>query len=293
MCNTSPHFIIKSNEVIVIKTYYIEKMDKHRIIGKKIQFENDNVKIYCDIEKDQNAQRLVNKLLQNGTNNVVLDKKLITCEKLINLLKSNDIKIFDGKWLEKYLILDILEYIVNKKQIIKAETEIAITANEITDLLIEMIKILSKQYKKLTIVTNHIEKLRKVEKEIKEKEGVLIVLSNNKSKSLLKSQIIINMDFNQELINQYKIFEEAIIINAEENIKIEAIRFNGIVINNYEVEIGRKEFIWRDGIEKYRQRDLIEAELYARDTLKNIRRKIQKNNVSIKELYGVNGIINI
>ena len=179
------------------------------------------------------------------------------------------------------------------KQIIKAETEIAITANEITDLLIEMIKILSKQYKKLTIVTNHIEKLRKIEKEIKEKEGILIILSNNKNKSLLKSQVIINMDFNQELINQYKIYEEAIIINAEENIKIEAIRFNGIVINDYEIEIGRKEFIWRDGIEKYRQRDLIEAELYVRDTYKNIRKKIQKNNIKIKELYGINGIVKI
>ena len=159
---------------------------------------------------------------------------------MINLLRANDIKIFDGKWLEKYLILDILEYIINKKQIIKAETEIAITANEITDLLIEMIKILSKQYKKLTIVTNHIEKLRKIEKEIKEKEGILIILSNNKNKSLLKSQIIINMDFNQELINQYRIYEEAIIINAEENIRIDAIRFNGIVINDYEIEIGKK-----------------------------------------------------
>lgn len=286
-------FIIKSIEVIAIKTYYIEKMDKHKMIGRKIQLENDNIKIYMDLEKGKNTRKLVKRLLLNGTNNVVIDKELITCEKLINLLKSNDIKIFDGKWLEKYLILDILEYIINKKQIIKAETEIAITANEITDLLIEMIKILSKQYKKLTIVTNHIEKLRKIEKEIKEKEGILIILSNNKNKSLLKSQIIINMDFNQELINQYKIYEEAIIINAEENIRIDAIRFNGIVINDYEIEIGRKEFVWRDGLEKYRQRDLIEAELYVRDTYKNIRKKIQKNNIKIKELYGINGIVKI
>ena len=286
-------FIIKSIEVIAIKTYYIEKMDKHKIIGRKIQLENDNIKIYMDLEKGKNTRKLVKRLLLNETNNVVIDKELITCEKLINLLKSNDIKIFDGKWLEKYLILDILEYIINKKQIIKAETEIAITANEITDLLIEMIKILSKQYKKLTIVTNHIEKLRKIEKEIKEKEGILIILSNNKNKSLLKSQIIINMDFNQELINQYRIYEEAIIINAEENIRIDAIRFNGIVINDYKIEIGRKEFIWRDGIEKYRQRDLIEAELYVRDTYKNIRKKIQKNNIKIKELYGINGIVKI
>ena len=279
--------------MIAIKTYYIEKMDKHKIIGRKIQLENDNIKIYMDLEKGKNTRKLVKRLLLNETNNVVIDKELITCEKLIKLLKSNDIKIFDGKWLEKYLILDILEYIINKKQIIKAETEIAITANEITDLLIEMIKILSKQYKKLTIVTNHIEKLRKIEKEIKEKEGILIILSNNKNKSLLKSQIIINMDFNQELINQYRIYEEAIIINAEENIRIDAIRFNGIVINDYEIEIGRKEFIWRDGIEKYRQRDLIEAELYVRDTYKNIRKKIQKNNIKIKELYGINGIVKI
>ena len=279
--------------MIAIKTYYIEKIDKHKIIGRKIQFEKDNIKIYMDLEKGKNTRKLVKRLLLNETNNVVIDKELITCEKLINLLKSNDIKIFDGKWLEKYLILDILEYIINKKQIIKAETEIAITANEITDLLIEMIKILSKQYKKLTIVTNHIEKLRKIEKEIKEKEGILIILSNNKNKSLLKSQIIINMDFNQELINQYRIYEEAIIINAEENIRIDAIRFNGIVINDYEIEIGRKEFIWRDGIEKYRQRDLIEAELYVRDTYKNIRKKIQKNNIKIKELYGINGIVKI
>ena len=261
-------FIIKSIEVIAIKTYYIEKMDKHKIIGRKIQFENDNIKIYMDLEKGKNTRKLVKRLLLNETNNVVIDKELITCEKLINLLRANDIKIFDGKWLEKYLILDILEYIINKKQIIKAETEIAITANEITDLLIEMIKILSKQYKKLTIVTNHIEKLRKIEKEIKEKEGILIILSNNKNKSLLKSQVIINMDFNQELIN-------------------------GIVINDYEIEIGRKEFIWREGIEKYRQRDLIEAELYVKDTYKNIRKKIQKNSIKIKELYGINGIVRI
>ena len=286
-------FIIKSIEVIAIKTYYIEKMDKHKIIGGKIQFENDNIKIYMDLEKGKNTQKLVKRLLLNEANNVVIDKELITCEKLINLLRANDIKIFDGKWLEKYLILDILEYIITRKQIIKAETEIAITVNEITDLLIEMIKILSKQYKKLTVVTNHIEKLRKIEKEIKEKEGILIILSNNKNKSLLKSQIIINMDFNQELINQYKIYEESIIINTEENIKIETIRFNGIVINDYEIEIGRKEFIWRDGIEKYRQRDLLEAELYVRDTFKNIRKKIQKNNIKIKELYGINGVINI
>ena len=39
--------------------------------------------------------------------------------------------------------------------------------------------------------------------------------------SLLKSKIIINMDFNKQKINKYKINENAIIINLEGDIKIE------------------------------------------------------------------------
>ena len=74
-------------------------MDKHKIIGRKIQFENDNIKIYMDLEKGKNTRKLVKRLLLNETNNVVIDKELITCKKLINLLRANDIKIFDGKWL--------------------------------------------------------------------------------------------------------------------------------------------------------------------------------------------------
>ena len=50
-----------------------------------------------------------------------------------------------------------------------------------------MIKILSKQYKKLTIVTNHIEKLRKIEKEIKEKEDGVIywIIENKKNNNIV------------------------------------------------------------------------------------------------------------
>ena len=66
-------FIIKSIEVIVIKTYYIEKMDKHKIIGRKIQFENDNIKIYIDLEKEKNARKLVKRLLLNEINKYMRD----------------------------------------------------------------------------------------------------------------------------------------------------------------------------------------------------------------------------
>lgn len=268
-------------------------MDKHRIFAPKIEVQKDNIKVFLNSENEKKLKRLIKKLVKINVNNIILDKNLWKSEKLINFLNAKNINIFDGNWLKKYLTIDILNYIVIKKNIKKEETEIAITVNEITELSIEIIKILSKQYKKLVVVTNHIEKLRKIENKIYEKEGILIIVSNNKNKSLLKSQIIINIDFNKELLNQYKIYDEAIIINIEEKIKIDSIRFNGIIINDYDVETGRIELVWRENYEKYNLKDLLEAYLYARDTYKNIRKKIQKSNISIKNLYGLNGIIKL
>ena len=222
---------------------------------------------------------------------MVLSKEYCENKNLINALNANDINIFDGRWLEKYLSIQILDYIVMQKGLKREETEIAATVNQITDLSITTIKILAKQYKRVTVVTNHIEKLRKIEKEIYDKEGILIVVSNNLKKSLLKTQIILNMDFNKELLNKYRINEEAIIINLEGDMKIEEKRFNGINVNDYEIEVGREEVIWRQNMQNFRTKDLLEAVLYMKDTFDSICSKIRKNKVSIKELYGINGKI--
>lgn len=73
--------------------------------------------------------------------------------------------------------------------------------------------------------------------------------------------------------------------------KIEDKRFNGITINDYEIEVGREETIWRENMKEFRTKDLLESVLYVRDTFSNIRAKISKNKVMIKELQGLNGKI--
>ena len=270
-----------------MKTYYIKKMDKLRI--RKIKFEQNNCETY--IKKDKEIKKIIKKFQKRDINYVVLDKELVKNKNFINALNANDIRIFDGRWLIKYLNLEILEYIIENSNLKKEEIELAITTDEISDLVIENIKILAKQYKKLLVVTSHIEKLRKIEKQIYEKEGIMIVISNNTKKSLLKSKIIINMDFNKQKINKYKINENAIIINLEGDIKIENKRFNGININDYEIQIGREETIWRESQDKFYNKDLFESIIYVRDTYNNIRKMIKKNKVQIKELYGLNGKI--
>lgn len=280
-----------SNEVITIKTYYLEKMDKPIPILGKIKFEKDNCKIYLNLEKEKNMQKVIKKLIRNEPSNVVLSKELCENQNLINALNAYGINIFDGRWLIKYLSIELLNYIISQKNIRKEETEIAITTNEITDLSIETIKILARQYKRTTVVTNHIEKLRKIEKEMYDKEGILIAITNNQKKSLLKPKIILNIDFNKETLNKYNINENAVILNLEGDMKVEKKRFNGINVNDYEVEVGREEIIWRENMQKFRTKDLLESVLYMKDTYNNIRNKIGKNKISIKELYGINGKI--
>ena len=276
-----------------MKTVYIEKMDKPKLCIRKIKIEEDNYKIYLNLEKEKNIKKLINQLAKNEVTNVVIDKELCQNKNLINALNAYNIRVFDGRWLIKYLAIEILDYIIGQKNIKKAETEIAVTANEITDLAIETIKNLAKQYKRVTVVTNHINQLRKIEKEMYEKEGILIVVSNNQKKSLLKPQLILNIDFNKEVLNKYNINENAIIINLEGDIKIDSKRFNGVNINDYEIGTGREEIIWRENMKKFRTKDLLEATLYMKDTFHNIRNKIKKDNISIKELYGINGIIKL
>lgn len=274
-----------------MKTYYIEKMDKHILPIYKVKIEQDNCKIYLNLEKGKNIRKVINKLINNEATNVVLSKELFENKDLINALNANNIKVFDGRWLEKYISFEILDYVIEQKGLKKQETEIAITTNEITDLSIEIIKVLAKQYKRVTVVTNYINKLRKIEKEIYEKNGILIVVSNNQRKSLLKPQIILNLDFNKEVFNRYKINENALIINLEGDMKILTKRFNGININDYEIEVGKEENIWRENMRNFKNKDLLEAVLYMKDTFQNIRSKIAQNKVSIKEVFGINGKI--
>ena len=272
-----------------MKTFYIEKMDKHGFTLLKFKIKNDNFKIYTNLEKKKNIRKVVKKLIKCDVKNVVLSRKLCENKEFINSLNSNNIKIFNGRWLEKYISFELLDYIIRQNSIKKEEIEIAITTNEITDISIEIIKELAKQYKRLTVVTNHIEKLKKIEKEIYEKNGILIVVSNNQKRSLARAKIILNIDFNKDVLNKYKLNENAIIINLEGNMKIFSKRFNGININDYEIEVGREETIWRENMQKFKTKDLLEANLYMKDTFQHIRNKIAKNKVSIKEVFGING----
>ena len=250
--------------------FYIEKNDKPSFIQKKlciVKKEGNSLYIpilekTTDKQKEKIAQRTRTIIEKNSNSKkVILSKKILDDKTYINYLNTYGIEIVDGKWLYEILATDIVEYI----------------------------KLLSKKYKTINIVTNHIEKFKKLEKKLLNEDGIIITITNNKKKSLLKSQIILNVDFPQELINNYNINENAIIINIHGKIKINKKRFNGLNVNNYEIDYrdDKKDNICFSC--KFYLRDVYEAELFKKENFYKIRESIRKDKVIIKKLILNNG----
>ncbi len=276
--------------------FYIEKNDKPNWLEKKLNLIRiqDNT-IILPITKETGNKKIeklaqkTREVIQKYSNSkkVILSKEMHNEQIYLNYLNTYGLEIQDGRWLFEILLPDTIEYIINKKKIEK--TNISIMINDLTEIELENIKTLARKYKSINIVTNHIEKFKKLQKQLQEEYGIIITITNNKKKSLMKSQIILNIDFPNELINKYNIQDEAIIVNLKAKIKINSKRFNGLNISNYEIDFREDKKNNKALSSKYNLRDLYESELYKKQRISEIRRKIKNDKVCIKRLILNNG----
>lgn len=275
--------------------YYIKEIDKpNKLLNKLnyIKLKNNEIILQTKNEelKPNQAKKLAFKtkkiLEKTNCNKIILSKIIKKQELYCNYLNTYGFEISDGKWLWEILSCECIEYIVQKKELVKQNIIISVLVNEITEVTLENIKKLAKEYKRVNVVTNHIAKLKKVEEDILEQEGIMIVVTNNKKKSLLKSNIILNIDFPTELLYEYQIKEDAILMNIQGNVVVKKKRFNGVCINNYEIKkVNNLEY--EDIENKFFQKDIYEAHLYKKQPLIEIRKKIYKDRVKIEYLQGI------
>lgn len=275
--------------------YYIEEADKPKILDKlfgKIKLQENKILLpnsvkNLNLKQSIRLAKKTNKILEKAqSNKIILSKKIQENTTYVNLLNSYNYYIVDGKILLEALLSNILDCVIVKKQIKKEETSLSILVNNLNEYVLENIKCLANEYKLINIVTNHLEKFKKVEEQIYNNYGLLITVTNNKKKSLSKSPIIVNIDFPTELINTYNIYTEAIILDIKGNVKIKTKRFNGIIINSYEI---KTDAVVNNG--KYLTKELYEAKLYPNMKFNEIKNRIIKDKVEIQALFGWNGEI--
>ena len=230
--------------------------------------------------------KLTKSLLEENIRKVVLSNELFENEILKNVLEQNRINVLDGKLIYKILLPKIIQKICLYKNSDIKEEKITILVDENNEINKNNILKISQEAKVINIVTNFINKFITTANYLYEELGILVRISNNIKKDLLNSNIIINIDFNEDLINKYYINPKAIIVNVPDNVKIISKKFSGININSYNIIIPEDyELIGFD------DKHIYEARIYYKN-LHEIEQSIEENQIEIESLIGKNGIIN-
>jgi len=281
--------------------YYIQEDDKPNFIARTfniIKLEGDKIIIPIgrdEVIEEKKAEKLVQKtkkILDKAiSKKIILSQKIQEQEEYKNRLYRYNFDIIEGKWLFEVLACQALDYILEKKKMKKQDTAIAILVNDLSENMLANIRKIAKEYKRVNIVTNHIEKFKKIEKQILEQDGIMITVGNNKKKGIAKTKLILNIDFPSELINQYNIYENAVILNIRGNVRITKKRFNGTSINDYEIKFKETEQFDYDKINKYKNYELYEAQINKKQPFQEIIKQLGKDKVKITQLVGINSKI--
>ena len=194
--------------------------------------------IYVNKEKRNYKIKIIKKLKQKLKK--VGDKKVIFSKEIKKILSENNIFNKENKVIYRENIIQIINNVILQKGNNPNEENIYVLMNsnniENNQKILSMIK----TYKTVNIITPIIKKFIKLEQRL-ENESELISVSNNKRKSLIKAEYIINIDFTENDIAQYNINRQSIIFNVSEN-KIQHIHgFDGIIINNIELNNSENE----------------------------------------------------
>lgn len=174
-------------------------------------------------------------------------KKQIDKNKISELIVDKCVGIVPKKRTNKILknsIFKIIEYIFRKNGENTNLENIYVLVNKYNKQNIYVIKKLVEMFKTVNIITQDIKHYQILEKKFFE-QGILITISNNKRKGIRNAKYIINIDFDKNEIIEYNIYSESIILNiSEQFINIEK-GFNGILINDFEIQINEdnEEFI--------------------------------------------------
>lgn len=249
-----------------MKTIYIKQKDnltkrKIKKIGKKLE-----------------------KLKKKDTIAVALSNNLKDNAELIKEIESHRIKILNGRWLFKFFIYDILKYIAEYKEKEFKTLNVSILMNYAEDVVVSQILDISDKIKSIKIVTPNINSFSRIEEELYIETGIPIQITNNKEKAIVNSEIIINIDFSEEKINEYKINNQAIIINIGNEADVKEPNFKGEIFDYYEIKC-EKDFLEEVKFGKNLDNNVLyESLIYRRDTFNHIQKQLNIDGVSFSKL---------
>lgn len=285
-----------------IKEENIDSGIFQKIKGIEIRkFDNNYVIAISNKDKSWLKKRLVKNIEKLKIEALVFENQLEGSfkEEICNMLGKRKLQIINGKLLMEYMEYEIVKYIINKQGTNTKKEDIYIIFKKEGGLDLNFLKRFIENFKVTNIVTNDIERLKNVQENLLENDGILIAVSNNKKKALKRAKYIINLNLNKKELEKYTINRNSIIINIRENVKYNSSSFDGININYFNISCP-DEYIEKleqigDIETKFDLVKLYESILLCnniqKQELEAIYERINEDGIYVTELIGNNGLI--
>lgn len=274
--------------------------DKSKVYGTNV--DNLSLKIKVNIYNvNNNVIKKLDKIL-----NVILEKNVY----LSNELKENidtkymslneyfeykGIKILDGNIIFKIMFLDILSKISELTNLNKKELRIGVFISDINQDFLYNLEKMVYEYKEVIIITNTENRLEKLKSKLYLESGIILNI-NNKS-LFLKSDIVVNLGgIRNEYSGNEFIIGKCIYVNYDKyfsGIKI----LDGIEINDFLLDLKNiiNEKYYEDyfeNLKNYNINEVYQSLIIKNTRIENILNEIKKDDISIKQFIGKNGVIN-
>ena len=161
---------------------------KENKLGKKIFggieigfFDNNYIISVSNKEKTRVKKRLTKFILKQKIDTLVFSKDLEGefKEEICALLNDNfGIDVLNGKKLMELMDFDIVKYIIDIQQVDMKQEEIYIIFKKDNSLNLNFLKRFIENFRMTNVVTNDIERLKNVQDNLLEQDGILISVSN-------------------------------------------------------------------------------------------------------------------
>ena len=207
-----------------------------------------------------------------------------------------NIKVVNGKKLMEFMEYDIVKYVLDKQNADTKKEDIYIVFKRNSNLNLDFLKRFLENFRLVNIVTNDVDKLKNIQDNLLDNEGILISVSNNKRKALKRAKYILNINLTKEELEKYRINREAIIVNTGENVKYDEPCFDGVNINYFKIScpdeyLERFEQVGSQFNLAQMYESILLQDRVEKTKLEAVYKRIKEDNIKIVELIGNNGPI--
>lgn len=260
-------------------------------------FDNNYVIAVSNKKKDRKKvkEKLARIIKKLGIDAVVFSKELEGDFKN-DICEMINIKVVDGKKLMEFMEYDIVKYVLDKQNADTKKEDIYIVFKRDSNLNLDFLKRFLENFRLVNIVTNDVDKLKNIQDNLLDNEGILISVSNNKRKALKRAKYILNINLTKEELEKYRINREAIIVNIGENVKYDEPCFDGVNINYFKIScpdeyLERFEQVGSQFNLAQMYESILLQDRVDKTKLEAVYSRIREDNIKIVELIGNNGPI--